>query len=459
MIWAALAAMAGMVGIALAVPLLRRERRVDGRHAYDLAIYKDQLAEVERDLDRGLLTAAEADGVRCEIQRRILAAGTAEERRATPHRGLRLAVPAVVAVLVPAAAVTTYLHLGRPDLPDVPYSAQAAMRLDSSHGEAADMLNRVKALAERLQAAPDNVDGWIMLGKSYKALGQPGKAVEALRTAVGLGTDDPEVFAILGESLVAGANGTITPAAYQAFTNALTHDPDQVRARFYLGLAEAQAGRPRAAIAIWRDLEQASPADAQWLPVLRQQMANLAEATAIDIASVPPAPPQMAEGLAPPNSGNREAAPAGRGDMETVLAIVSRLEQRLQGSPDDAAGWFRLARSYRVLGRLDDADGAYRQGLSLQPDNVDARMDYAELLISQAPDDRRLPRSFVTQMRAILKVAPDHGDARYYVGLAELQGGNPTGAREHWEHLLGLLSPGSEEHAMLRDQIRELPGG
>ena len=88
--------------------------------------------------------------------------------------------------------------------------------------------------------------------------------------------------------------GAVAPEALQAFTNALSIDAHSERARFYIGLAEAQIGNLKQAVAIWRDLEQGSDPDAPWLPMLREHIAAFSKEGGFDPASVPPAPPSTA---------------------------------------------------------------------------------------------------------------------------------------------------------------------
>src|ERR1700676_3389223 len=104
----------------LLVPLLVRRRGTLSRDAHNLAVYRDQLAEVERDLARGLLAADEAEAARTEIARRILALRPAEA--ATGAGPIPLAMATVVILLLPVAAWVLYWRLGSPGLPDQPFA-------------------------------------------------------------------------------------------------------------------------------------------------------------------------------------------------------------------------------------------------------------------------------------------------------------------------------------------------
>lgn len=124
MIWAIFAAMTALAMAFVLVPLLRGRAKVAARADYDLAVYKDQLAELDRDLERGVLTADQAGAARVEIQRRMLAAAEAGGKAADAAPRRILAPAAVVAVLLPVAAFGLYAVLGSPRLPDVPHAGR-----------------------------------------------------------------------------------------------------------------------------------------------------------------------------------------------------------------------------------------------------------------------------------------------------------------------------------------------
>ncbi|KGJ12276.1 c-type cytochrome biogenesis protein CcmI, partial [Paracoccus versutus] len=127
MFWIICAALAGVVAVAIAAPLLRRQgEAAEPAAAYDLRIYRDQLREVERDLERGVIDAADAERLRVEIGRKVLAADRALERAGTTRRSAGgWAALALLAVLL-GGAFLTYQRLGQPDRPDAPIAQRIA---------------------------------------------------------------------------------------------------------------------------------------------------------------------------------------------------------------------------------------------------------------------------------------------------------------------------------------------
>ena len=131
-LFAVLGAMTVIAIAFLVVPLLRRKDAGPSRRDYDLEIYRDQLRELERDVERGVVAAAEAEAARLEIERRILTtAAPAEEEKARNASGPRTAnllVAFAIGVVVPLAAGGLYLWQGVPGLESKPYAARAAGR-------------------------------------------------------------------------------------------------------------------------------------------------------------------------------------------------------------------------------------------------------------------------------------------------------------------------------------------
>ena len=130
-------ALFGLTALALAMllaPLFLRRSGPASREIYNLAVYRDQLAEVERDVARGVLAPEHAEAARAEIARRILALKPAEAG-ADPNpagpMGSRAALTVAI-LLLPVAAMMLYWRLGSPSLPDRPFAARTAAGTQSA---------------------------------------------------------------------------------------------------------------------------------------------------------------------------------------------------------------------------------------------------------------------------------------------------------------------------------------
>lgn len=366
------------VGV-LAVSVLRRAKDGYSRKEYDVAIYKDQLTEVDRDLDRGVLNADQAEAARVEIERRMLGADAdtgAAKGRPLSQKAHRVLMVAVV-VIVPLGAAALYLDLGRPTLHDLPYAGrhdpafQQANRLDQ-------LQSMVVQLEEKVQRQPNDKNGVALLGKAYVALGEYEKAVKMYRRLVALTNRGTEALAAYGEALALAGNGPIPKEAQTVFQEILVRDANDPRPYFYLGMADAQQGRLKAAIDTWMALVKRSPPDARWLP----QLASLIGQASKELGVAPP-PEILALGqpkLPPFASGGSSSGASGptQEQMQAaqnmtpeqrqafIRSMVDKLAQQLKANPNDLQGWQRLARAYDVLGEKDKAKQAREKIAALQ---------------------------------------------------------------------------------------------
>jgi cytochrome c-type biogenesis protein CcmH len=282
MIWIAPVLLIVIVLAALLLPLRRAGALNPPRAAYDQAVYRDQLLELDRDIARGLLAPSEVAGTRLELQRRLL--GVALDPSTPPPKPVGKPLIALLAVLVTASAAGIYLTVGAPGLPDMPFTGREA----SGTNDPEKLAALAETLEARLQAGAGTVEGWLLLGRTAAGLDQWPRAANAYRQAVLLGAAGPEPVASYGEALVMQAQGVVTQAAKQAFTAALTADRGFPIARYYLALADAQAGDAKAAIAAWMALAAELPDNAEARAVLAQRITETATAANLPIPKLPP---------------------------------------------------------------------------------------------------------------------------------------------------------------------------
>lgn len=375
LLWAVFAALTAVAVAGAALPLSRGVRGAHRRADYDIEVYRHQLDELRSDLERGTISATEEAAARTEIERRILAAGAADEPRphATPAAPRLVGVVAAV-VGIPALASGLYLHLGSPRAPDRPPDdrAPAAARQAPADG----LRTAVDRLQARLARGSGSLADWLLLGRSYAVLRRFDDAAAAYRRADGLQPDDPGIMTALGEALVLAADGMVTPEAETVFRRAHALDGGLPGPRFYMGLARAQAGDPQGAYGIWLALAGDSEPDAPWLPRLTVHLEEVGAGLGRDVAAeLRDAAAGRAAGDSVPARGpTREdveaAAGMSAGDRaEMIRGMVAGLVERLEENPDDVQGWIMLARSYRVLGRPEKAQEALRRAREAMQDD------------------------------------------------------------------------------------------
>ncbi|WP_404424459.1 c-type cytochrome biogenesis protein CcmI [Thalassospira australica] len=339
----------------------------------DLAVYRDQLAEIDRDIERGVLTAGQADAARTEVQRRILATDQRISKRrqsgeaATRVSRLRPTV-AVFTLLLFAAGIGLYADLGRPDLRDRPIAGRtdeimAARQASDNDANRNAALNRaVQDLSNRLLDNPDDLKGWELLGASLMALGRAEEAQTAFLEAVKQSGRDGDYLAMYAESVIRANNGQVNAIARGALEEAAKSDSQDPRIQYFLGLADAQNGDVTAAIDRWIALVNSAPADSGWLPMVLGRIEEAALAQGIDITGrITATPPMAATAPNGPSREDMEAAaemtPEERREM--ILGMVSQLADRLAEDPENPEGWARLMRAYMVIGQPDQARQAY----------------------------------------------------------------------------------------------------
>ena len=366
-----------MVAAAAAVLLragLRPVQGEDGGRA-DMAVYRAQLSEAERDLARGIIGDVEADQLKTEIARRILDRDRlAHQTGASARSGDGLVVPAVVIAALLAGAFGLYQRLGAAGFPDVPHAqrvdnaralrdgrpsqavaeAEAAKTRPAPPAPAADYAALMDQLRAAVRARPGDVEGLRLLARNERTLGNLSAAAAAqaqLVKALGDGVSADETAALV-DLYVNAADGEVTAEAEAAITTTLRLDPANGTARYYAGLLEALTGRPDRAFALWRDLLADSPEDAPWVPVIRDQIGYLALAAGVDYTLPAAKGPDAVDVTA--------AAGMSAGDRAQMIAgMVDGLEARLRDAGGSAGEWAQLLTALGVLNETDRARAAW----------------------------------------------------------------------------------------------------
>jgi cytochrome c-type biogenesis protein CcmH len=219
----------------------------------------------------------------------------------------------------------------------------------------------VAQVEAHLARNPEDGRGWEVLAPVYLRLGRFDDAVKARRAAARLLGATADREAELGEALVAAANGIVTAEAKDAFERAVALDKESVKARFFLGLASEQDGRPNEAANIWRDILAKSPPGASWREFIQQALARVEPRAAAMPAGPSAADIAAAEQLSPEQR------------LEMARGMVQRLAERLTRDGNDVDGWLQLVRAYTVLGERDNARAAAgdaRRALGADPAKI-----------------------------------------------------------------------------------------
>ncbi|MCL6655063.1 c-type cytochrome biogenesis protein CcmI [Agrobacterium rubi] len=355
MFWIIIALLTAAVALVLTYPLMRSKGIADTAREGEVAVYRDQLAELQRERASGLIGETEAEYARAEIGRRLLAAAsdkTGEVSAMSPRKHNALA--SIVTVLLPLMGLCLYLYMGSPNTPDMPLAA----RLEKPGND----MNLMIAKAERhLAQNPDDGAGWDVLAPIYFKTMRLGDAEMAYRNAIRLQGENAPRLTGLAETLIATNDGVVVEDARSALEDAEKMSPGNPRVRFYLALSLEQAGKTDQARDAFAALLKESPEGAPWIPLVQAHLQNTGGA---DIAAAPrpqaPGGPSAEDVAAASNMSSEDR-------QAMVAGMVESLDARLKENPDNFEGWMRLVRSYAMLKNDEKARQALAEGLKAFP--------------------------------------------------------------------------------------------
>lgn len=368
---------AGLLSIAtlffLAAPLWRKSKEALQRAEYDMNVFKDQLKELDRDVERAMISPQEAGTARIEIQRRLLAADEARTTDQVKLQGssmtsLILSVCIGTGVVVGSFAV--YNVLGNPGYEDVPFASRDLQK-ERHQANEGQMANAISMLRKRLEKDATDIDSWVLLGRTLRSLDRLDEALIAFRNAIKHSNRHPAILADFAEAKIYANSGEVDPETLNALRDAIQQDPTQLKARFYLGYAKVRLEDYKGAIQTWTDLLAMAPTQAGWISQVHEQIKKAAQAGGLKADDF--APSSQAKVLAKQlklewendTPSDQDAPSPSREDMQAasemsaqdrssmILSMVERLADKLKENPNDLEGWKRLARAYQVLGKED----------------------------------------------------------------------------------------------------------
>lgn len=405
-------------------------------------IYRDQLQALERDLARAAISPADFEATRDELQLRLLddteEPDTIHQASSTPFWTARRTA-AIISLLFPLGAAGTYWWLGTPGAID-PVATQK-MNDDK-------IVQMVESLAAKLKANPDNPKGWAMLARSYKVLGKFAEAEQAFEKAGPVVNSDPDLLVDYADLLAVRAGKLIEGRPLDLVNKALALDPRHPMGLMMSGVAAYRRADFALATAQWEKLlavlEPGSP-DAL------QIEADIADARTK--AGLPTAAKARSSDSQAGMQSPVDVAAAGPMTPEKINQMVERLAARLQSNPDDLAGWAKLARAYKVQGRLAEAEQAYAKAGKLIDTDPNLLTQYADLLAVRAGN--KLEGRPLALVKKALALDPKHPMALMMAGSAAYRRADYAQAVVHWEKVLTVLDPDSSDATQVISEIAD----
>jgi cytochrome c-type biogenesis protein CcmH len=381
MFWLIVAGMTILTAVAVIWPLLQAGRSVPKGAELDLQVYKDQLSEVDREVDRGVLSQAQADAARLEVSRRMLEADKRvqlEVKAERTSRGITFVTTGVIALALIGGAFGLYGLIGSPGVPDQPLMArieaaqvaranrpgQAAAEAAAPRQEteiAADYLALIEKLRAAVASRPTDMQGQRLLVHHEANTGNFAGARKAQQQVIALlGADaDANDFTDLAEFMILAAGGYVSPEAETALSDALKRDSKLPRARYYSGLFLAQTGRPDIAYRMWINLLEEGPQDAPWVEVIRLQIPDVARAAGVRLPDFAKPRGNLSGPSAAQVGAAESMSEAERQDL--IGNMVQRLSERLATEGGEPVEWARLIRAYGVLGETAKASAIWNE--------------------------------------------------------------------------------------------------
>ena len=377
--WIITAGLTAIVAAILAVALIRSKTAGAPAAAYDLQVYRDQLKEVDRDLARGILSQVDAERVRTEVSRRILAADAAMQAPTMSGGSVGragLIMPVLVALIIAGATYGIYTRIGAPGYGDLALAdrielAEIARRERPSQADAEaslpeqalpsdaspDYVALVTQLRETVAERQDDIQGHELLARAEARLGNFDAAHRAQARVIALKGPDASVQDLTdyADMLVLAAGGYVSPEAEDVLDQVLARDEASGPGRYYYGLMMAQTGRPDIAFRIWDSLLRAGPPDAPWIEPIVTQIEDLARRAGVVYQL-----PEIGTGRGPSQDdvdAAQDMTPAER--MEMIEGMVGRLSDRLATEGGPAEDWAQLIGALGVLGRMDQARAVF----------------------------------------------------------------------------------------------------
>lgn len=372
----------------LGLVLLRAHSVGEPPAAYDLRVYRQQLSDVDKDLQRGVINESDAQRIRTEVSRRILAADAQLQNQSsgsTQPKGVSRVTVLLSAALLTGGTLLLYAVLGAPGYGDMGLASriEAADLYAQTRPNQAEAESKVPAqtnpdlepgyadLVEQLRQTagqrPDDAQGQALLAQHEANLGNFVAAYQAKENYIRIMSGDlePQDYGELAELMIMAAGGYVSPEAEELLDGTLQLDPRNGPARYYYGLLQGQLNRPDIAFRIWADTLRQGPKGAPWIDGIEAQIEEMAFRAGVDYNPItPPAAPDAAgPALAGPSAEDLSAAQEMTMDerQEMIQGMVARLSDRLATEGGTAPEWAQLIGALGVLGEQERAKAIYTE--------------------------------------------------------------------------------------------------
>jgi len=413
-LWISTAALTLAALAALLLPMVLRKRTDEAplRAQFDLTVYKDQLTEIDRDVERGVLSADQANSARTEIERRMLAVSGDTGDAVIKNTPAPAWLVAIVVFTVPLGAFALYFHLGQPAQPDRPYAEREQPKTGSPTVRKEQIVKMIGSIRDKIKQDPENPQNWAILGQANQMVGDTAGSVQAYEQLVVLTNRNPDALMVLGEALFMDAGEVVTPAAAKLFQEAKQGSPNNPMTYYYLALGRQAAGDLQGALDEYASLLNISPADGEWVSNIQARMTAITAKAGLAMPVVkllPAAKPAQIPATGPTQQQINDAQNMSAADQQAMIqTMVNRLADKLKANPDDLAGWKRLANAYKVQGdtaKMAEAQAQIDRLQAASPGPTQQQIQDAQSM--SGADQQAMIQTMVNRLADKLKANPD----------------------------------------------------
>lgn len=381
--WLVLAILTAAVALTVLVPLAR-SHKVHPEERNDEAVFRAQLEEIQKDLERGVIAPDMAEAAKIEVSRRLLAAHKEHQgdHQSAPSRTRLRSVQLTAVVLVPLAALSLYLQFGSPEIPDQP----RAMRLAEPAGEA-DLEVLIARTEDHLKENPTDGQGWAVIAPVYMRTGQFDKARRAFANALNQFPENLELMAGWAEATIFENDGKVTEEAEKVLRRVNLAKPEMLQPYYYLAMALGQKGQINEALGAWNTLLKSADPNAPWIEAAKAQRDEMIAKGAVMTGEAQPIP-AVGQPKGPSAQEVEAAAQMSVEDRnEMISQMVLTLDERLNEQGGSFDEWGRLIQARIILGEQAEAAQAIARARENLKDDTAAleRIDQLAARLELAP--------------------------------------------------------------------------
>lgn len=290
-------------------------------------VYRDQIADLDREHESGHISDAEWQQSRDELSMRLLEDTSAQDDPVAKQEKPALWTAVLVAVALPLSAVGMYMWVGEPDALN-PMAVQSNDKLDPTQ-----LLQMAESLAQKLNDKPDNLQGWVMLGRTYRTLEKFDASVQAYDRALKLSADDDLKLERV-EVLAMKSQGNFEGEPWNVIRDILQRDPQNYGALLMAGSASYSHEKFADALKYWQQARKPLAADNPDVPGLDEAIASVQQKLGmpVQVAKGPSAQMNAAQTPAAAPSANTSGAASTGLTVSGQVAIAEALKGKVKPS-------------------------------------------------------------------------------------------------------------------------------